>query len=963
MEHGDEVKQLLEHSSKDAASAEEICIPGSASLARPTEEAGREQRGEKGDAHSHDEDHADDEEDSDDDDTPRPISRGAPVEDEGGGTEESPSRPGSTASSLRRTSLRTEALIHAAARAVVVEMGKQRGGGVRGEDEGDHHTPPAAAASVSGDEAGDSSSHHENDDDVFSERSNRTSVGSFDGVVQDKETAAGQDDTPSPKSPTPSSSVAFQCSESRTSARSSPRVSGISDMSGLSRYETFMDDHDNHDDDHDDDFVLRKPTTSRIPFRSPSSVRALQMASPTPSVFDGSSPRTSTNYSPSKRPSHHHYHGSHSHSPFPTVSRLGSPAPSPQYSPKGRATPPRFKRPPEAAPLVLLHVTLLPLRWPWGDVLNAAASSSLSSSEPLRTLRDAWRALQDRCGDTVRERGVLLPHPQGDYEVLEERLLEALELPLRRRARILECGHYLGPANMDDDYETETSGSEDEDEDGGEQAGSRRASSADRKERENKRHWCGTCRGEIRFESLGAGPVFRVKVYASNGLIRAGAWAACWKEMERVDVELEPLMDPALQTELEVLAAAQAQPQQQQQTLGHLLEEPARDSPGDSSIVTTIRHVMPSSPPAGITLLRNQTLHASPLVPPSSSPVGLSSSPPIALSPPRAPTAEPIDTSAARQARDAERLREIYGDPADGAHTPLIAALPAQDPTSSMHAEPTITHPQSATALPSPATPRSPCEEVHERRRQHHHRGGSSSSHSRAGDGGGGDDDITGRGPYQGASLAELLWEVGRVLLRDPKNVAMVVMGLVVLALVVGRGSGTPGVPEVIKAQDPIVPVAQVDMQQQQAIPVPSVATASSLPLLAVASAVSDATAAAVDPCETQRPAGHAGAGPHSLPAADPVTTTTEKTIVRIVETLTEIQTQTETATVKVRVTSTATEVEQVTITPGPPLRVAVDGLDGIGGVLVVEGRAEEEIEEVDCDLYDIPIRHAVMPS
>ena len=48
--------------------------------------------------------------------------------------------------------------------------------------------------------------------------------------------------------------------------------------------------------------------------------------------------------------------------------------------------------------------------------------------------------------------------------------------------------------------------------------------------------------------------VFRVKVYASNGLMRAGAWETCWQEMERVDVELEPLVGGA-QKELESLAA------------------------------------------------------------------------------------------------------------------------------------------------------------------------------------------------------------------------------------------------------------------------------------------------------------------------------------------------------------------------------------------------------------------------
>jgi hypothetical protein len=82
------------------------------------------------------------------------------------------------------------------------------------------------------------------------------------------------------------------------------------------------------------------------------------------------------------------------------------------------------------------------------------------------------------------------------------------------------------------------------------------------KRRESRRqsqptHWCKTCKSDIHYESLGQGKIFRVKVYASNGLIRGGAWEACWKEMERVDVELEPLVDAVSQHELVQLEADQ----------------------------------------------------------------------------------------------------------------------------------------------------------------------------------------------------------------------------------------------------------------------------------------------------------------------------------------------------------------------------------------------------------------------
>lgn len=271
--------------------------------------------------------------------------------------------------------------------------------------------------------------------------------------------------------------------------------------------------------DHEQEFVPTMRETPRPAFRSPSSVKAMQMSSPPASVMG--SPRGRRGMS--------------------TMSRLGSPSVSAQYSPK--KTPPRFKR--NTPPLVLLHVTLLPLRWGWGDVLDRATTDELGQDG--KTLRDAWRQLQDRMGDTTVERGILLPHPQNDYEILEERLLEALELPMRRRARILECGHYLGPSN--EMTLTDETDSEDEDYDEDDRRTSKRSL--------DQIHWCKTCRSDIRYDSLGPGKIFRVKVYASNGLMKAGAWEACWKEMERVDVELEPLVNPKAQEELNRLEIEQ----------------------------------------------------------------------------------------------------------------------------------------------------------------------------------------------------------------------------------------------------------------------------------------------------------------------------------------------------------------------------------------------------------------------
>lgn len=351
-------------------------------------------------------------------------------------------------------------------------------------------TKPGHSRRTGSEGGGSNSSHHEHSDDVFSDNSPRSSMGSMpDTDQQHRKTEAA-----------------------RISDSFEPKRSAASRISDIQPY------------DPEEEFVPTLRGTPRPVFRSPSAFKTSQTHSPPPSISGGSSSSRQ-----GKR------------TPRTSLSKITSP--STQYSPK--KTPPRFKR--NTPPLVLLHVTLLPLRWPWGHVVENARPSELS--EAGKSLREAWRQLQDRVGDTVSDRGVLLPHPQNDFEVLEERFLEAVELPLRRRARILECGHYLGPANemslvedVDDD---------DDDSDSDESAENRQ------QKQQQQQHWCTTCRSDIRYDSLGEGKVFRTKVYASNGLMRAGAWDACWKQMERVDIEVEPIVDDALLDELEQLAAEQ----------------------------------------------------------------------------------------------------------------------------------------------------------------------------------------------------------------------------------------------------------------------------------------------------------------------------------------------------------------------------------------------------------------------
>lgn len=342
------------------------------------------------------------------------------------------------------------------------------------EDEEERHGGDA-------DEAGDSSSHHDGDieDDVFSpsENSGRSSINS----CHDTSDEANNKELTSPV-------VGEEAGEP------------ISRIPSAASYTPMQTPH--------------TPTKGmpRPTFRNPSSVRAMQMSSPPPSIF--SSPRSSKRH-------------------LPPGSRMSTPSTRTSFSPSKR-TPTRFKKKQE--PLVLLHVTVLPLTWP-----HARAISSQDVPASLLGVKDNYRLLHEKLGDTVLERGILLPHPQDSYEVLEERLLEALELPVSPRARILKCGHYMGP-------ETPSS-----DEEGAVLTG-----------RVRDRKWCDICEREVKIEGSGmdgkAETRFRVKVYASNGLMRAGAWAAAWREMERVDVELEPYVEGRLVGELEDFAASVAHP-------------------------------------------------------------------------------------------------------------------------------------------------------------------------------------------------------------------------------------------------------------------------------------------------------------------------------------------------------------------------------------------------------------------
>ena len=247
------------------------------------------------------------------------------------------------------------------------------------------------------------------------------------------------------------------------------------------------------------------PFKSRSPFRNPSSVRALQMETTPPPYLTPTSPKPRYKFeTPSRNGTPHSTRSNHSTTR--STSKL-SPA----------------KKVKKEYPLVLLHVTLLPI--------SCAYSQNIMESVLPGYMIENWKILREKATDTVLERGILIPHPKEDYDLLEERLLESLELKM---PRILKCGHFHTSVEESEDI----MGSDVEEFDSDEDA-----------------DICDDCGRRIRDGRLGSGTGSRrweIRIYAANGLMRAGAWGAAWREMERVDVEILPWIADDMRRELDL---------------------------------------------------------------------------------------------------------------------------------------------------------------------------------------------------------------------------------------------------------------------------------------------------------------------------------------------------------------------------------------------------------------------------
>lgn len=227
---------------------------------------------------------------------------------------------------------------------------------------------------------------------------------------------------------------------------------------------------------------------------------------------------TPTRFHPEPTPPTYSPHHSHSHTP----SHSRSPSSS------------------HRAPLILLHVTLLPSpALPYPPHL-------LRRVLPRSTMR-AYAQLEERLADPVlMTRGLLVAHPREEMDVLEERVLEGLEL---RVPRVLKCGHFYHQADDDEDEgrkgRRRDSGVEADAE--VETVAAAAAAAEDEEAEEEEEITCTECHAHLPLPpATTTGGRWTIKIYAANGLLAGpGAWSAAWSEMERVDVAITPYLSPA----------------------------------------------------------------------------------------------------------------------------------------------------------------------------------------------------------------------------------------------------------------------------------------------------------------------------------------------------------------------------------------------------------------------------------
>jgi hypothetical protein len=280
------------------------------------------------------------------------------------------------------------------------------------------------------------------------------------------------------------------------------------------------------------------PRKERPRFRNPESVRAMQMSSP-PLL-------------PTYEPSREHLKGSYKLMTPSKSGRSETPMSKKTGSRRGSAREHHSPMPvltPQQAPLVLLHVTILPPQVPYSHDLMVRIMPDW--------LVENYKLLDEKLQDIIlMRRGVLIPHPRDEYELLEERILESLELKV---PRLLKCGHFVAPEDDTDieDDDEHTSATDDSSGRGSRMSGGTITEEHDWKEDladGEDASICTDCHHEVKKPRKGVGAGSRrwdIKVYAANGLMRAAAWTACYNEMERCDVEISPWIPDELRKTLD----------------------------------------------------------------------------------------------------------------------------------------------------------------------------------------------------------------------------------------------------------------------------------------------------------------------------------------------------------------------------------------------------------------------------
>ncbi|XP_014558968.1 hypothetical protein COCVIDRAFT_35768 [Bipolaris victoriae FI3] len=283
-------------------------------------------------------------------------------------------------------------------------------------------------------------------------------------------------------------------------------------------------------------------------FRNSDSVRAMQMSSPPPLLAHQSShERLKASYkltTPNRNAGAETPGSRHSGSRRRSIREPHSPRPMPA---------------PQQAPLVLLHVTILPMQLPYSHDIMARIMPDW--------LVENYKLLEEKLQDIIlMRRGLLIPHPRDEYDLLEERILESLEL---KTPRLLPCGHFVPPEDDDDrEDDDDTASIGDENTGRGSRMSGGTLTEGSNTSANGDHSMCIDCHRQLKKPGKGIGAGTRkwdIKIYAANGLMRSAAWGACWNDMERCDVEIHPWIPEEVRKTLEKRAREELEADQRKQ--------------------------------------------------------------------------------------------------------------------------------------------------------------------------------------------------------------------------------------------------------------------------------------------------------------------------------------------------------------------------------------------------------------